>query len=623
VTTPVTIPSMPEAADDPTTPLEAPDLGLLFVHGIGAQEKGATLVAWLDALSHWMDDWLGGAARVAAQCGVSHQAFNTVELTPEARQLLQESRLPAEPRDRTKQGLADPRLQYVTGTAEITSASLSSGEVPANGEMRLRAVSTRGVVVTSTIKVVEAHWQNAFPQPTWGETAEWLLRIAPLLVLLHFGQRTRERFTVVRGVRSFRAIPSFLSSLFQLLVAIAILPVVQLVFLLFSAFGWIPIPGYGSVIAWVQGIVAGALGDAYMFATSPTRLAAVVTETRNALGALTHCKKVVVVAHSQGAAVAYSALKDGCPPNLAGLLTLGSGLKKLEYLRALRREHDVSDTFLVNLPLAMLSASIAYLVAAWLELLPNLIRGWGGWAMLLMSLSFAVLVVASLPSMSTRAVEAWWATQRACNPSRRWLDVFASHDPVSAGRLFATPVDGMESISITNRASWIADHTTYWENVDEFATTVGTWISQVAELAVPLHALNTMDAELMKRAASRRAWRVRALTVFTWLLLASAVLAAKGGLGTPYGLAVNEYLGDAIGNALGRSEGLLGLVVVVGVLWLLLGATRGFWRLWDGREAKDFCSREPDNELSIFLFGAAALPSLLAISFVLWAVVHW
>ena len=54
----------------------------------------------------------------------------------------------------------------------------------------------------------------------WGRVSHQV-RIAPLLVLLHFGRRTRERFTVVRGDRSFRAIPSFLSSLLQLLVAIA------------------------------------------------------------------------------------------------------------------------------------------------------------------------------------------------------------------------------------------------------------------------------------------------------------------------------------------------------------------------------------------------------------------
>jgi hypothetical protein len=63
-------------------------------------------------------------------------------------------------------------------------------------------------------------------------------------------------------------------------------------------------------------------------------------------------------------------------------------------------------------------------------------------------------------------------------------------------------------------------------------------------------------------------------------------------------------------------------VVVVVALWILLVATRGIWRLWDRREARDFCSREPDDNSSFVCAFLAALPSLLAIGFVLWAVGH-
>lgn len=592
---------MPPAAPPETTPDEAPELGLLLIHGIGAHEKGATLVSWLDALNNWMDDWLSGAARVAAASGVSKQELSALGRSPEAQHLLDEARVPPEARYRRENALADGVLRYVTGSAAIASAALSSSDTQAHARIRLRAVDTRGGLATSTIEVVEAHWQDSFPKPTWSETAYWLLRIAPLIFLLQFGQQVRERWTLLRETRSGWALALLTGSVMQLVIVVAILPVIQLVFVVFATFGWVPIPGYGSVIAWLQEVVAGVLGDAYIFAASPARLAAVVSEARQALASLAGCKRVVVVAHSQGAAVAYSALEDGCPPNLAGLLTLGSGLKKLVYLKNMRRERDVSPTFLVNYPLGALNVSIAYLLVARLGWLPTGVAGWEGPVMGLVGLCSVVLVLASLLAIDTKPVERWWATQRASKPDLSWLDVYASHDPVSAGRLFSTPVDGMESVGITNRASWIADHTSYWDNVDEFVTTAGTWISRVAQLSVPLHALNSKDADLARGAVTRRVWRVRGLTGSTWLTCASATLAAVGGVGTPAGRYLEAHLGALNSGWWRLSEFQLGVLAVVVVAYLPLAVTRGVWGLWDRWEAKVFCSREPDvNSTALF-----------------------
>ena len=35
------------------------ELGVLFVHGIGEQERGQTLTIWADALANWLSGWLG------------------------------------------------------------------------------------------------------------------------------------------------------------------------------------------------------------------------------------------------------------------------------------------------------------------------------------------------------------------------------------------------------------------------------------------------------------------------------------------------------------------------------------------------------------------------------------
>ncbi len=36
---------------------DAFELGVVFVHGIGSQRQGDTLVTWGDAIQQWLSDW--------------------------------------------------------------------------------------------------------------------------------------------------------------------------------------------------------------------------------------------------------------------------------------------------------------------------------------------------------------------------------------------------------------------------------------------------------------------------------------------------------------------------------------------------------------------------------------
>ena len=603
-----------------TSPDTRSDLGLLFIHGIGRQRQGQTLTGWLDPLCDWMRNWLSGAARYATSCGVTKEELSAAfpYLDSEAKQLLDAARVPDKPRTIGRRGLNNADLHFLTGTVELDAATITSTNATPNARVRLKAIHKQGNLITASITVAEAFWQKSFPKPTWKETTDWLLRIVPCVVLLHFGNPARDRCSKI--VRRYRESGPYLMSrqraklagdcvlllfdMTRLLVATFVLPVIQLLLLFLATFGWLPIPGYSHILAWVQEIISSILGDAYIFTSSPTRLAAVVTQARKSLDWLSATsRKVIIVAHSQGAAVAYHVLNSENPPVVGGLVTLGSGLKKLHFLQNLRNEHDVPITFMINYSLALGGVSMAYLLAGHDALLPPWLEGGTGIAYIFIFLSTLVSLMASLLPISTDEIKNWWKS-RGGGSDLHWLDVYASHDPVSDGPLFEARLDGIESQQVTNQGSLIADHTAYWENVDEFVATVGTWMSKTADLPIPLHALNNDDAGLLQHARTARLWRVRFLRFWRWTVYGAAILVAAAGLAPTGGRAINQAIGVHIswllagprgsGQFLGLSHFHLGLLVFAIGAYLVQLLTNGFWRMWTNSETKDFCSREPD-----------------------------
>src|SRR5262249_38663532 len=70
--------------------------------------------------------------------------------------------------------------------------------------------------------------------------------------------------------------------------------------------------------------------------THPIEAASIVSQVRRNIAWLAdRCNAIVIVAHSQGGAIAHMALQGDTPPKLCLLFTFGSGLKKLEQLKYL------------------------------------------------------------------------------------------------------------------------------------------------------------------------------------------------------------------------------------------------------------------------------------------------
>jgi hypothetical protein len=102
---------------------------------------------------------------------------------------------------------------------------------------------------------------------------------------------------------------------------------------------------------------------------------------------------------------------------------------------------------------------------------------------------------------------------------RRWVDLYASADPVPNGRT-RTIEGGHESKRIWNLGSLIRDHTTYWDNRDGFVLRVARVCAETAE-SPWTHQLPDESDFVDKRAA----WRVgflrtaRWISGLTWLVL--------------------------------------------------------------------------------------------------------
>jgi hypothetical protein len=102
---------------------------------------------------------------------------------------------------------------------------------------------------------------------------------------------------------------------------------------------------------------------------------------------------------------------------------------------------------------------------------------------------------------------------------RRWLDLYASADPVPNGRT-RTIEGGHESKRIWNLGSPFRDHTAYWDNRDGFVLRVARVCAETAE-SPWTHELPNESDFVDKRAA----WRVgflrtaRRISGLTWLVL--------------------------------------------------------------------------------------------------------
>lgn len=419
------------------------DVGVLFVHGIGRQAKGAALEEGANAIQ--------AAIR-------SETKFK--------------GNLHGEPT--TEDGKGDPQGKPLT--TEFGPVDLAApGPSPATANLFVRADSTSS---PQRWLLAESHWADAFRSPGLARTLAWILVVSPVLLL------SRAVEGAVGAVKSWWWLPLHwwrivLAVLWVILVApvsVVLVPILTLTVLLRFL---IPIQFITDLLGRLEVIVTAYLGDSYLFTGNEASRAAIATRVAADISWLTaRADRVVVVSHSQGAAVTALALAS-CEP-VDTLITFGAGIGQLDWLRKtvaepkqLRRRFFGFLTWLGYIALAVLVPATVLMDPT---ITDSLMSSWQGWLTLFALLGLIPQFViawkeqarSARPRVLTRDLAASITDRSEQGLAVRWWDVWASADPVPGGPSTSYSYPDVYSFRVFNRGNFVTDHSTYYRNADEF-----------------------------------------------------------------------------------------------------------------------------------------------------------
>ena len=493
--------------DGPTAgAARTPDLGVLLVHGIGNHKQGETLNEFAAPIVKWIDRWLVPDERVEHVAGTAPRRVSTKDVVGAAVFV--------------RGTLRPPDLPLDTPAHASATITTSRGAAPPTEQSWLFA---------------ESWWSPQTLTPQVSPFLLWLITRGPWLMLLHLSQAAgldyRELVTELQQspTGSFRALLYWKLIKFTgvtamwlaiSLLLIALWCVVSLIALV--PIGYVRQRVYALLLA-----ITGVVGDSYVLINDPIQRVAFANSARKGLAWLSAqgCRKVAVVAHSQGAAVARDVLLERGAPMVDVFVTLGPGIAKLDALS--ERERMEPQSFMWSgaaAPLAGLTA------ASFARLLASGETGFALWGFpaLIGILALGAIALSwrsvseSLERLKPTPVQV--ALMRAYQPLMRWKDLYASHDPVSNGSLMATvgaSVPRMVSRRVTVLASLLADHTAYWNSWADFVPRVVAALDFCA--GAGLFATRRGVGRLGAARATYRRW-VRLLSLSRWAGIAALFL---------------------------------------------------------------------------------------------------
>lgn len=467
---------------------EPPDLGVLFVHGVGHQSTGATLVKFGDPLLRWIDNWFQWGLLAEMQKAAKAAKKEISQLT--------------------KEEIAS--LSW--GACNVNQAWVKCEEgTPAHAEVELLLLRN-GATQSNHWLLAESCWANAFVAPTFTALAFWGLVVYPWTNAVHFGAQMRRRWRRALGSRNWftlirTAIVTAASFVGSVLISIIVLAVLLLLIVLAIP----PIPSLRAMLLRTQQRLADSLGDSFILAASPIQKAAIVSHVRRDLEWLIArgCRKLAVVAHSQGAAVAFETFATGVVkgrrPDDTLLLTFGSGLGKLHEIERAIESDKAKMGWMPIIGLALIVGALEFYNV--IDLFPFLGRSKG--------FGFCLGMFGVVLWLGGVVYSAWGNRPKSeeFEPSQKfdaevtWRDYYASKDLVPNGTLLDEDPSFLQSEEVHNRASLWSDHTTYWLNSDQFVPAVLRDLGSLANFL--LLNIRTGDEALVATAARRRKWRVR------------------------------------------------------------------------------------------------------------------
>jgi len=552
------------------------DVGVLLVHGIGEQQKGETLLEAGHALVEVLRKrlkWLPPSGKRATQ------------LAPQV---------------------------------ELESIQLhrDNASEPAQAEIRLDNIGHLRPIgypfspqSTSRWLIAESWWAECFPPPSYSSVFGWVVKILPGTIVTHFDRRLRRTFFEINnpdnlqapGIKYLRLVRDLV------LLALAAIVVPPLLCGLTAALlvGFLPIPFAETIARAIQRILATIVGDSYALLGNPLLGSAIVDTVRQHIRRLgDRCQRVVVIAHSQGGAIAHAAVRKDPLIDCEVLITYGSGLHKLTLVEQLSSGRT-SLLWLAVFSLFIASSIVITLLVSWTWL--------GIW--LLASLGFFVAGCASLVLWFHTGGREFSREKQSDldrvlferkfelhNERVGWFDVYSSDDPVPNGPLldeYSPPYSRLRTHVTCNLGSMLFDHTSYWQNHDDFVSRIARMLLFRAFIDVEHLDVDDHDRQLV--ATDRRRWRVAWRRAGGWVAMVATLSVARRLWSEPPLVAErgHEWLGRAVrelpilgtwlappGTVAFHSPAgvLLFLVFFAALSWILLRR----WQAWNQHEEEDF-----------------------------------
>jgi hypothetical protein len=450
------------------------DLGILFIHGIGEQREGETLLQFGEPIIQWIKRWIIGHGQ-GPDDGV-----------------------------------------WVRRSVLMPSRRIRRSPAHASIEIKFTPLLNENPRLQTWL-FAETFWGEQVQAPKVLTLLGWLVSRGPWVFLLHLTQRAR-RFT--RPI--FRYIAWFLA----LATWILLTALLQLSLLFLSAVAIIPIPRIRRALSAFLLRTAGVLGDSYVLISQEAQRGAILTRFRESLEWLRRqgCKAVVVIAHSQGAAVAYDLLRTEPHSGPHLLITFGAGVVKLEQLRLVHHGNPwalQAAGWVVPLALAAVLTGLRIINDATLPHYAQLLP-------VMLGILAAGCVFYALRSVRATRVELQKNQRETASSERaiatRWIDLYATHDPVPQGGLdegLGRPL--IMSEEIVNERSYIGDHTGYLTNDVQFVSRLVSILDDVTQLLT----LRSGDlADRLKEAENHHRRAVTLLALTRWVNIVALVFIA-------------------------------------------------------------------------------------------------
>lgn len=497
------------------------DIGVLLVHGIGEQPRGETLIKFGEPLVQWLME-LCPKNKVAGQQTNDNNEFD-VEVTRKSEIV-----------DDNKEYTPDSFLIHINDNKNNDSSNVSTK----NAEHELNNSSqhqSKSVDNSERWLFAETWWADTFEKPKFINLAKWIFTIGPFVAAIHADRRAmnENRNKLVR--------------IFKILKSLVFAFIIQIITVVLVILSIIPIQKWRNKIASLLSFLTATIGDAYVLVSSPVQRAAAVRRVLDGIDFLRDegCENIVVIAHSQGAAIAAEALAISNESKLKLFVTYGAGIFKLSLLSIYHEHATINAEKLFThvtrwlVPVCFISlllsptiasyfisgewrisiiAYIAFLVGMPIFLFFNAMR----------KLKFIDDVEDTIGDLKNTITKYNHTEDDKDYP--KWINFYSSKDPVSNGCLKLESSSRFKEVSVSNLNSFFKDHTAYWDNKDEFVSRITNELDKLCNkknLKYTTNAMSLSESKELKKyeqISKLRKERVSLLFMNSIAVLSSMVL---------------------------------------------------------------------------------------------------